>query len=184
MKKANFTGVILAGGASRRMGTDKAILCINGTSLIDIMTDKLLAAGANNIKILGRSNVDGGIPDKRPGDGPVAATLDYLNCQVSGTKHLFVPVDMPALPVGLLSKLAAENYWAYFHENYMPFLAVADNIHLTKPERLQDLLLIKLAKKLDLPSNKKAWFSNLNHPSEFTSYVNSAPKNKPILELK
>lgn len=56
-----FHGAILAGGASRRMGRDKALVEIAGTPLWQRQRDVLLAAGAASVVVV-----------RRPGQTPVA----------------------------------------------------------------------------------------------------------------
>ena len=53
-----FSAVILAGGKSSRMGFDKAFLEIDGRKLLDRQLDTLVAAGAEDIIISGRSGVN------------------------------------------------------------------------------------------------------------------------------
>jgi len=175
----DFTGVILAGGASRRMGTDKAMLRVNDKSLLEITRRLLLDAGAKRIVVLGRSDIDHGIADKYPGQGPVVAAMQYLENQTIGSKHLFVPVDMPALSFEILRPLALEAYWAHHVGNNMPFLAIADGIALAPPKRLYELLTIKMARRLPLATNNRVCFSNLNTPKDFTDFVNESIEPAP-----
>lgn len=49
--KPKFTGIILAGGKSSRMGTDKALLHLNGKSFLEIQIEKLCRIGAGEILI-------------------------------------------------------------------------------------------------------------------------------------
>lgn len=176
MVPASFTGVILAGGASRRMGQDKARLrAQSGEPLLDIMKHLLLAAGATKVVILGRPDEAGGIADKQVFAGPVRAIADYLNIQVPGSRHVVVPIDMPNLVVPMLQMLAAEDNWANFTNHYMPFLATAgavvpDNIH-----RIGDLLAYFEAVELAVPVCQESAFLNLNHPHEFTQWRQKYP---------
>jgi len=162
----------LAGGASRRMGTDKALLRVDGQSLLDLMRQKLLDAGADKVIILGRSGSKGAVPDPVPDKGPVFAAMHYLSGQVIGSKHLFVPLDMPALPPSLLKTLSQQTYWAHFLDYNLPFLGVADGIVLSPPRRIYDLLRIKVARRLQVHNEYKDSFLNLNNPVEFAAYAN------------
>ena len=53
-----LSGVVFAGGRSRRMGRDKAFLTIGGTTLVRRQVALLGAAGCNELLISGRAGVD------------------------------------------------------------------------------------------------------------------------------
>ena len=57
-----LTGFVLAGGKSRRMGTDKALLPWNGNTLLDHMT-RTIGTVADSVRIVGRD----GLLDRNPG---------------------------------------------------------------------------------------------------------------------
>ena len=174
MSKPNFTGVILAGGASRRMGTDKTQLRVKGTPLLDLMRGKLAAGGAGNIVVLGRAEKEGGLADKQPGAGPVVAAMQYLEQQPFGSKHLFVPVDMPALEPSRINTLARQPYWAHFTGYNLPFLGLADGIKLEPPRRVYDLLMIKMARRLAVNADGGEAFVNLNNPQDYIKYAGNS----------
>lgn len=123
--------------------------------------------------VLGRNDVDGAVPDARPFQGPAIAIQDYLRVQPVGSRHLVVPVDMPGLSVDLLSKLASETGWAYFHDHQMPFLGVADGRAPSNCVRIGELLSEKMARAI-LPDNHlPAVFSNINRPSDLDAFFGS-----------
>jgi len=78
------TGVVLTGGASRRMGHDKALVEIDSVAMAARVAAALAGAGcdpvilqggdAEALAALGLSVA----PDSRPGEGPVAAIADAL----------------------------------------------------------------------------------------------------------
>lgn len=79
-----FAGVVLAGGASRRMGRDKAFLDVDGAPLITVAVGALTAAGADPIEVVGG---DAGRlealgltvrPDRWPGEGPLGGLVTAL----------------------------------------------------------------------------------------------------------
>jgi molybdopterin-guanine dinucleotide biosynthesis protein A/rhodanese-related sulfurtransferase len=80
-----FTGVVLAGGASRRMGRDKALLEVDGRPLAAIAAAALVEAGADgpvlavggNGAALRRLGLEP-VPDRYPGEGPLGAVLTAL----------------------------------------------------------------------------------------------------------
>jgi molybdopterin-guanine dinucleotide biosynthesis protein A len=171
MATNDFTGVILAGGASRRMGVDKASLTVGECTMLEQMRRKLTSVGAMKIVVLGRPDEADGIADLFPGSGPATAIAHYLERQDQGSRHLFVPVDMPAITVPLLRSLATQQRWSYFEEHYFPFLGIADSIDIKPTERLQDLLMIKVAQQIKLPNSARHAFTNLNSPADFTKFV-------------
>lgn len=79
-----FTGVVLCGGSSRRMGRDKALLEVGGVPMALRVADALRAAGATEVLAIGGNAPALGAlgldvrPDDRPGDGPLPATITAL----------------------------------------------------------------------------------------------------------
>lgn len=71
-------GIVLAGGASRRMGTDKASLLINGETLLARIVRELQAAGYEPV-VLGGACLPGCrfIPDDESGSGPLNALRGF-----------------------------------------------------------------------------------------------------------
>jgi molybdopterin-guanine dinucleotide biosynthesis protein A len=110
-------GVVLAGGLSTRMGTDKALVPLAGRPLIAHVAARLapqvdaLVVNANGDAArfagLGRAIVADAAA--RPGAGPlagVAAALGYAQAQ--GFAWLATaPCDAPFLPLDLVARLAA-----------------------------------------------------------------------------
>lgn len=101
-------GVVLAGGASSRMGRDKALLEIGGETLVagaarrlGEICDEVLIADA------GRGLLPGSIPDG-PGKGPAAGILGAARVR-PGHSLLVLAVDLPRVPVTLLAKLAGSD---------------------------------------------------------------------------
>ena len=79
-----FSGAVLCGGASRRMGRDKALLVIDGVTMAARVADALWAAGAQEVYAVGGDAPGLGsqglvvVPDDDAGAGPFAATLTAL----------------------------------------------------------------------------------------------------------
>lgn len=95
---------ILAGGQSTRMGRDKALLEFRGRPLVERALENLRRLGfspsiAGNRPDLARYAPV--IPDNYPGSGPLAGIEASL--AASGDDlNLFLPVDLPLLPVEFL----------------------------------------------------------------------------------
>jgi molybdopterin-guanine dinucleotide biosynthesis protein A len=80
-----FAGAVLCGGASTRMGTDKALVEIDGRALARRVADALQAAGADPVVAIG-GDVDAlralgleVVPDAHPGEGPLGGILTALD---------------------------------------------------------------------------------------------------------
>ncbi len=104
----DVTGYVLAGGRSSRMGADKALLQLAGTTLVQRAVQKLKRV-ADPVYILGRRTELEAfaplVPDLAENCGPlggIEAALD--NARSSWV--LVVPVDMPFVPVTLIGSWA------------------------------------------------------------------------------
>jgi molybdopterin-guanine dinucleotide biosynthesis protein A len=80
----SFAGAVLTGGASRRMGTDKALLNVDGRAMALRVADALWQAGADRVIAVG-GDTEGlsglgleVVPDRHPGEGPLGAILTAL----------------------------------------------------------------------------------------------------------
>ena len=104
----SFSGIILAGGRSSRMGCSKADLMLEGKSLLDWQIGKMRALGIQDILLSGT----GGryfsdarwIPDKFPDRGPLGGIHACL--EAAHNPHcLIISVDTPLVPVSALLHL-------------------------------------------------------------------------------
>ena len=100
-------GVVLCGGASSRMGQDKARLEIAGRPLALWVAAALEEAGAKPVVAQGGDPPPPllAVPDSRPGAGPLAGLVDALE------RHgdiLVCPTDVPTVPIRLLTDLVAQ----------------------------------------------------------------------------
>lgn len=101
---------ILAGGESRRMGRNKALLEIGGVSLIQ-RTAGLVRAVAKTVTVVGSNAIFAGvglecIEDDWPGAGPLGGIATALR-DTSAEWNLVVACDLPYLTIGWLNFLAA-----------------------------------------------------------------------------
>jgi len=85
-----FDGAVLTGGASRRMGRDKATLEVDGVPMAVRVARALEAAGAVRVVAVGVPVRATGalpmpvIPDEHPGAGPLGGLLTALRSSVVG----------------------------------------------------------------------------------------------------
>lgn len=99
---------VLAGGQSTRMGRDKALIEFHGRLLIEHSLAKLRALGltpsiAGNRPDLARFAPI--FPDNYPGSGPLAG-IEAALAASREDMNLFLPVDIPAIPVEFLRWMA------------------------------------------------------------------------------
>lgn len=101
-------GAVLAGGASRRFGSDKALALLDGRSLIDQVIARLVPQCAALV-VVGRRHGDWTSLMDRPagGLGPLAALNAALHDAANHgfTSVLSAPCDMPDLPGNLATLL-------------------------------------------------------------------------------
>lgn len=119
-------GVILAGGLSRRMGQDKAVVLLGGRRVIDHVIARL----APQVAALAVNTNDPLLPVDLPlladtiagHPGPLAGILAAMDW-AAGSGHasvVTVAVDTPFLPDDLVARLVAAG---------LPAVAVSDRLH-------------------------------------------------------
>ncbi|WP_277399800.1 molybdenum cofactor guanylyltransferase [Pseudoxanthomonas sp. LH2527] len=101
-----WRAVLLAGGRSSRMGTDKALLPWGDGTLLTHMPALLRAAGACEVIVSGDRPGFDSVPDAQPDTGPMGA-LAQLAPRLRDGAWIVVPVDMPLLSIELLHALLA-----------------------------------------------------------------------------
>jgi molybdopterin-guanine dinucleotide biosynthesis protein A len=106
-----FTGVVLTGGASRRMGTDKATLVVDGVALARRVADALVHAGADEVFAVGGDRAAlaelglNAVDDRHPGEGPLGAVITAL---AAARRDVVVVLgcDLPAVSSATVARLA------------------------------------------------------------------------------
>ena len=112
------TGILLAGGSSRRYGKNKAFLMINGIPLIERVTEKMkkifqevivIANEKERFAYLGLPVVE----DIKKGLGPLGGIYTGL-LSISNEAGFFIACDMPFIDEGLVRYMTdiRDNYWA------------------------------------------------------------------------
>jgi molybdopterin-guanine dinucleotide biosynthesis protein A len=100
---------ILAGGHSSRMGQDKSLVTLNGAPLIQHAIAIFRSAGLEPRIAGARSDLSSYAPvvaddSAYPGLGPLSGICSALDAG-SAQYAIFLPVDLPLLPPGLISYL-------------------------------------------------------------------------------
>ncbi|MFB5674793.1 molybdenum cofactor guanylyltransferase [Paenibacillus terreus] len=105
------TGIVLAGGKSSRMGTDKSRLELDGMTVLEKIAGELqqaagrvIAAGSNDSGVPADLET---VPDHYPGQGPLAGL--HAGLQASETEwNIVCACDMPLVNAEALLALRAE----------------------------------------------------------------------------
>ncbi|MCR6654705.1 MAG: NTP transferase domain-containing protein [Opitutus sp.] len=106
----SFSGAVLAGGESRRMGSDKALLTVNGEALWQRQSRVLHSAGADPVVVVRRRTqpplpgARAGVFDRFENAGPLAGLEAALEAARSDLVAVLA-VDMPAIEAGWFSFL-------------------------------------------------------------------------------
>lgn len=119
MRGLRFTGVVLTGGASRRMGRDKALLEINGAPISVSVAESLREAGAHRVLAIGGdlpglsklASFDEVVTDDYPGEGPLGGILTALD-RMDDDIVVILACDTPLIdaqtPEAVAHRLATE----------------------------------------------------------------------------
>ena len=107
MMGTKICGIVLAGGKSSRMGTDKSELTYKGRTFLEIQVDKMKALGLSDIFISGKaSDLPGTVclPDVVADKGPLGGLYScFLMC--GGRPVLVLSVDLPLISLITLERL-------------------------------------------------------------------------------
>jgi len=140
MEEFRTSGIILAGGKSRRMGADKAFVVFQGRLLIARVVDALTQVCGQIVIVAddGRpyARFDARVvPDTLPGFGPLAGLHAGLSA-MRAALGVVVAVDMPFLnPALLRAMLAAAEGW----DAVIPSLAAEVKADALTQKRAKDL---------------------------------------------
>ena len=142
MRAADISGIVLAGGFSRRMGTDKAELKLGELTLLELQVRKLRKIGIPDIMVSGcRKPVEGtrAIEDIYPHKGPMSGIHACLKAAKTEA-CLVVSVDVPLFPAEWLARLIQAHdgpVTMLCHGNEIePLLAVYDTALASMAEEL------------------------------------------------
>lgn len=157
-----IAGIVLAGGQSSRMGSNKALLPYRGRPLVEHMKALLLQAGCDTVYIGGKVPGYDGIADKSPHDGPGRAIADLM-AHFHGRHNalLFVPVDMPLLTPDILKVLIKAGGNAHFRDHQFPTLLKTCAAPPAGRSVFAVLEAVKTA-AIDFPAGQESAFANIN----------------------
>jgi molybdopterin-guanine dinucleotide biosynthesis protein A len=191
-----LAGVILAGGKSSRMGTDKSLLTLpsNNKSLLEHCQSTLAQVCDNNVFISGTQHEDG-IADIVSECGPLsgihAVVTHVREYHVGVNEMLLTPVDMPSLCADdftlLLNKGRATQRLCCFENCFLPlYLPLSDEVSryltqqleesvddtdtLAKKRRYSIFSMLKALQGLQVPPLKNTQLSNINTPVQWQKH--------------
>ncbi len=182
--------IILTGGKSSRMGTDKASLKINGETLLERQI-RLLSPVFGGIIVGASSGTPPSgnaaiqyVPDEKPGYGPLMAI--YTCLAASTVSHNFViACDIPEIDYSLIRRLLdlADRYdivapsftdglpeplFAVYNRSCIPVLA-----RQLDEQRLKITDCFLHCNSHVIPTPDTGWYRNLNTPVQFEAYNGS-----------
>ncbi len=176
---------ILAGGKSKRMGKDKALLEFCGKTLVECMIEKAKVFTDRIVISVGKRKLDISYPqiEDVKGEGPIAGIYSVL---LRFEKVLFVPVDMPLIEPCVFDTIWANSFKTHItvcetNRRIQPLVGVYtkqvlffiekaidnNNFSLVKMIRAcQTHLKVKVLRVEDFGWNL-SWFMNVNTQKEF-----------------
>lgn len=187
--RTKLTGIILAGGKSRRLGTNKALLELNGKKMIDYPV-RLLEQCCSRIIISSNESLSFPypvIPDAIKENSPMAGIYSCLLHSLTPCNAV-LSCDMPFLSKELILYLAARAernkiVVPVHHDNLMePLCAIyptdaAASIYESMEKKqftLHDYILSRPHRLVTISEKLKFWtdnlFANINTPADFEKY--------------
>jgi molybdenum cofactor guanylyltransferase len=185
------TAVVLAGGASRRMGLDKALLKVGGRAMIELVIGQLRPWFAEIL--ISSDNRDGlsylglpVVPDLEPGCGPIMG----ITCGLRRSPHdrnLVVACDIPRLDPAFLCSIVErldgvdalvpvdaggvlQPTLAAYHRSMLPHLE-----RVIASGRRSILTALNSARVGTCPVGDEPWLVNLNTPDDYATFISSFP---------
>ncbi|MBW8191530.1 molybdenum cofactor guanylyltransferase [Neiella marina] len=185
MAQQQLKGLLLNGGCSSRMGSDKASLSLGSCSLKEHMVMLLHSAGIEDVVVSGQQ-----VKDRYEGQGPLAGIEAVLTAFPSA-QWLVVPIDMPQLTVSALQQLIhhgqLHHTCVHFDTSVMPLYVHQGDSCLVKARACltssnhRNWSIRNWLTQLDchtLADPNDASLSNINTPQQWQCYLNSLTTNK------
>jgi molybdopterin-guanine dinucleotide biosynthesis protein A len=186
-----ITGIVLAGGASSRMGSDKAFLRIGAESAIEralrqlrpLVDHVVVSAAERNSALFGDLHV---AVDREPGQGPLMGVACGLAASSTAINFL-VACDIPEIDPLLVCRLLSH---IDDHDIVVPSLKHGTQeplfgVYRTCVAQAADLMLHEHRRQatglsahcrvLVLPVEHSEWYANLNTREDFAQYVSRNP---------
>jgi molybdopterin-guanine dinucleotide biosynthesis protein A len=184
-----WSALLMAGGESRRMGRDKAMLVVGGEPLWRRQVRTLRKAGASEIIVAraGRASFDEPglitVPDAAPGCGPLAGLVAGLR-QAKMRWILALAVDLPLMPAAFLREIITQAEWdgcgvvPVIDGRFEPLAAVYVNgclalaeESMASPERsmqrlVQGCVTAGVMRSFEVRAHERAFFRNANTPED------------------
>lgn len=194
-----FRATILAGGASRRMGTDKSFVLIEGEPLVSRLVQVLGRAGAAEVLVVGGDidrlralGVDAR-PDSYPGEGPLGGLITALGLVQADRDWMFVtacdhPALDPRLPAALLDR-ATDPAEAVIPVSGGARQVLAALYRSSAREQLLEVFssgersLNRGVDKLEVTTVEHLpvrWFTDLDTPDDLYHYAAGMEKQDPV----
>lgn len=114
MPGPRVVGAVLCGGASTRMGRDKALLPVDGVAMAAHVAAALRGGGCDEVVAIGGDSTGlaalglTAVPDEFPGEGPLGGVITALTAQTDASAVVVVACDLPRLqPSSVAALLAA-----------------------------------------------------------------------------
>ncbi|MBP7370551.1 MAG: molybdenum cofactor guanylyltransferase [Arenimonas sp.] len=176
VSSATILGVVLAGGLSRRMGTDKALLPFQGRTLLQHQLDLLKPICA---RVLVSGNYDGFdcVPDTISRCGPLGGMYSIAE-QFQSAALLVIPVDMPQLTTLHLQALIQTRRACFMQDHPLPAFFPNSGqlfaaINSILKEDVQDFSIRHLHEVMGSLALQLADFNglNVNEPQQWRDYM-------------
>jgi molybdopterin-guanine dinucleotide biosynthesis protein A len=111
MAEKKYSGIVLAGGKSFRMGMDKGMIQWKGKTLAEhaietispLCFEVVISANSNDYDPLGYPVIN----DQYPDSGPIGGILSCLN-HLSTELNIVIPIDMPNVTTEIYRKLTQQ----------------------------------------------------------------------------
>jgi len=180
-------GYVLVGGASSRMGRNKALLPYKGTTLARSVAEVVRAAAGSAAMVGGQplaSGEIGFVPDLYPGEGPLGGILSAL-AHSRADWNLIVACDMPGVQPDFLSRLLdradsgacdavipvgpsrqMEPLCAAYHRNARTGMEAAFRRGIRKIA----LALVEIPAEMWQVPEELSCFQNVNTPDDWAAY--------------
>lgn len=161
-----YAGIVLAGGQSRRMGRNKALIPYKGMPMVAYMMQILRQSGVDDVFISGAVEGFNFIPDTKAFSGPAQGICSVLKQKIGYDGYIFVPVDMPLLKPEALKILMRQPQGGFFAAHPLPFF-LKKCLSIKNFYSVREFLDANQVPAVPLPDTMQEEMVNLNTPDEW-----------------